>query len=327
MKEQILKKTKFIMSIQDELCWLEQMALKGWFLTNITMGIRYTFKKDTPRKVVYDVDRFDIPKKPTLEDINSKDIFMEMASDLGWTEVTHDETMTYYFVKDYEENGINEIHTEDETRKLRAEKYCRLINEQKDSLLWPLFLVSFMDLIVMLIGLVINDRFITLYNYLCAGYITFFSLYYIYMKSLAEKVRIELSMSREQWEDNRYNIKREKKFILTNRGLTGYLAEMAKGGWLLASVTPFTYSFKKSDIADITYTIDTPSYMITRHSDMNINDKKDWYGINNDWQIQSVRDAEQNGWSYVCSLQNKTIIYSGDKNSVTPLNDNKYETV
>ena len=110
MKEQILKKTKFIMSIQEECRWLEEMAQKGWFFTNITMGVRYTFKKGEPRKVVYDIDRFDIPKKPTLEDINAKEIFMEMAEDMGWKEVTHDETMTYYFVKDYEEGGINEIH-------------------------------------------------------------------------------------------------------------------------------------------------------------------------------------------------------------------------
>lgn len=325
MKEQILKKTKFIMSIQEECRWLEEMAQKGWFFTNITMGVRYTFKKGEPRKVVYDIDRFDMPKKPTLEDINAKEIFMEMAEDMGWKEVTHDETMTYYFVKDYEEGGINEIHNDEDTRKLRAEKYSRMLLRQKDSLLGVVFFIALADLLNMILEDVTNDYFMTWYNYFSVGYIGFFAAYSIWVKGVAEKLRTELSMSREQWEYSRYNVKKEKKFILTNRGLTKYLAGMAKEGWMLTDVTAFNYSFRKSDVTDVVYTIDAHSYTMFRHKDEITGDKKDWYGMNADWQIQSVKDAEELGWSYVCSLENKTVIYSGNKDSVEPLNDKKFD--
>ena len=56
-----------------------------------------------------------------------------------------------------------------------------------------------------------------------------------------------------------------------------------------------------------------------------ITDMKDINGINNDWQVQSVKDAEEKGWSFVCALENKGIIYKGDKSMAQPITDLKYE--
>ena len=52
-----------------------------------------------------------------------------------------------------------------------------------------------------------------------------------------------------------------------------------------------------------------------------IGDGKDWNGWNNDWEVQSVRDAQEAGWSFVCALENRAIIYRGDEGGVKPLND------
>ena len=61
------------------------------------------------------------------------------------------------------------------------------------------------------------------------------------------------------------------------------------------------------------------------HGEKKIEDAKDFSGLNNDWEIQSLHDAEERGWSFVCALENRSIIYKGEAGMVTPLNDAKYD--
>ena len=54
MENNIIKKTKPFVSIMKEKIWLEQMALKGYKLIQMTMGMRYTFEKIEPTRLIYD---------------------------------------------------------------------------------------------------------------------------------------------------------------------------------------------------------------------------------------------------------------------------------
>ena len=122
------RKIKIMVSYQKERGWLEEMALQGWFLENISLGIVYTFVKGEPKRMLYDIDRFSLPKKPTLEEIRHKEMFLEMAQELGWREVTHGEDMTYYFAREYEEGGVNELHNDPESRRFLAAKFRRFLS-------------------------------------------------------------------------------------------------------------------------------------------------------------------------------------------------------
>lgn len=109
--ETTMKQTRFFVSLQKEKHWLEEMALKGYLFKNISWGgIRYTFEIGEPKKMVYEIDRFNLPKNPSLKDIHDRGEFLAIAEEMGWTEVTHDVDMNYYFSKPYEDNGINELY-------------------------------------------------------------------------------------------------------------------------------------------------------------------------------------------------------------------------
>ena len=82
MEKTTKKKLKLFASLQKERLWLEAMARDGWFLENITLGIFYTFQKGEPKNMMYEADRFNLPKKPTLEEIRHKEFFMDMADEL-----------------------------------------------------------------------------------------------------------------------------------------------------------------------------------------------------------------------------------------------------
>ena len=94
------KKFKFFIKINKERDWLEEMALKGYMLEDIKMGMFYTFRQDTPKHMLYEMDRFNLGKNPAREEMLAKKNFIEMATESGWREVTHDESLNYYFTKE-----------------------------------------------------------------------------------------------------------------------------------------------------------------------------------------------------------------------------------
>lgn len=331
MAKEKMTKFKWLASYQKECSWLEEMALKGWFLENMTMGIFYTFRKGEPKRMMYEIDRFSLPKNPSIAEIRHKEIFIDLANQLGWNEVTHDESMTYYFSKEYEEGGINELYNEEESRIYRAKKFSGYLRSQANSLLYILLFVSIVDIFIKIETVYMGKGVMPLdwYHWFTLVYVVLATGVCLYSRSLADRQEKELIMTRSEWADSvdrrRHKVKR--KLVFTVRGLNKMLMKEAKEGWVLNSVTPTKYFFDKSEGTEQSYTMDTKWLTNQRRKgcgEDKISDRKDWTGICTDWQLQSVKDAEEKGWQYVCALENRTIIYRGPADRVQPLNDAKY---
>lgn len=332
MAKEKLKKIKWMFSYQKECMWLESMAGQGWFLENITIGVIYTFRKGEPKRMLYEIDRFNLPKQPTLEEIQHKEVFMEMAGELGWREVTHDENLTYYFCKEYAEGEINELYNDEESRKYRARKFGDFAKENgKKITFWALVLVL-LDVFINLLGLAMPElqNEFDWFDWFTLVYVVYCNGVAVWAWRYAEKTEKELLMTRQEWAESRNseNHKTVRKLILTARGLNRMLQKEEAEGWILQAVTPTRYFFTKREGGQQLYTLDTDWLTNRRRkaagSDK-IEDSKDWNGMNNDWQLQSVKEAEEKGWTFVCALENRTIIYRGDADSVQPLNDAKYD--
>lgn len=326
-----MKKQKWFFSYQKERAWLEEMALQGWFLENIRFGVRYTFAKGEPRKLLYDVDKFVLSKKPTLEEIRHKEMFLEMAQELGWREVTHSEDMTYYFAREYEEGGVNELHNDRESRRYMAEKYRRYLWDRgRQMVFWAAVIAGcavFVKLLELLSGL---DLELGWFYWFALIYILFGNGFALLVWRGGIRTEKELSLSREEWRQRNDPAFRKvvHKLILTNRGLNRFLSSQEKQGWLLTSVTPTKFFFEKSAGGSQIYTMDCKNLTNKRRQAGNqarFEDNKDWVGLNNDWELQSLREAEEKGWSFVCALENRAIIYRGEAGKVQPLNDRKYD--
>lgn len=324
-------KCRFFVSYQKERKWLEEMAMQGWFLENISLGMVYTFAKGEPRHMLYDIDRFSLPKKPTLEEIRHKEVFLEMAQELGWHEVTHSEDMTYYFAREYEENGVNELHNDLESRKFLAAKYRQfLFGLAKRQVFWAAVIVM-VDLFEKLLQVWTQTELsLEWFDWFTLIYVIICNLLAVALFKLGVRTEKELSMSRQEWEEsvNPDTHKTVRKLILTNRGLNRFLRRQEEQGWLLTSVTPTKYFFEKSPGGSQIYTMDSKNLVNRRRKSANqgkFQDGKDWNGINNDWEIASVREAQEKGWTFVCALENRAIIYRGEAETVQPLNDARYD--
>lgn len=330
MSKQRIKKFKLYVSYQKERSWLEEMALQGWFLENISFGVFYTFVRGEPRRMLYDIDRFWLPKKPVLEEIRHKETFRELAQEMGWKEVTHSEDMTYYFTKEYEEDGVNELHNDPESRRYLAEKFKEYYyHVAMREVFWGAVLVI-TDILVKLLTLTWEEPFPIWYDWFVLVFFFAGSLIALWCRRKGEDIRKELSMSRQEWEErvDPETHRTVRKLIWTNRGLNRFLRKQEEQGWILTSVTPTRYFFEKSQGKSQVYTMDCKSLTNSRRKkgkQKKFEDSKDWYGINNDWELQSVRDAEEKGWTFVCALENRAIIYRGDVGEVQPLNDVKYD--
>ena len=331
MSKEKIRKCRLISGFQREKAWLEEMALQGWLLENISLGVFYTFVKGEPKRILYDIDRFVPSKKPTLEEIRHKEMFLEMAQELGWREVTHSEDMTYYFAKEYEEGGINELHNDPESRRVRASKFRDFsLGRARQMVFWSA-VVAGTTLAVEAMGLIKGiDLQLKWFQWFALIYVLLTNSEALYLWRHGVRAEKELSVSRQEWEeatdpDSRKTV---RKLILTNKGLNRFLREQERQGWLLTSVTPTRYFFEKSQGASQIYTMDCKRLTNRRRKAENqekFGDGKDWIGINNDWEIQSVRDAEAKGWFFVCALENRAVIYRGEPDKVQPLNDAKYD--
>lgn len=314
-KKEIIKKTRFFISLRKEKLWLEEMAEQGYFFKNITWGgIHYTFETGKPKKMVYEIDRFNLPKNPTLSQIHEKDEFLSLAQELNWREVTHDVDMNYYFEKEYEENGINELYNDQEMRAVHANKYYEHFMQQ------PMFL----DKIALLLGILFlclrlfvdHDSNFTLYfGLIYALYTISFHLSMGYFARLYQK---ELSIPIEEWyhqEKKKKSLKAVTRFFVSGKQLEKYLHAQSKKGWHIQKINAFRYYFQKG-------TPETRHYMVDSHVSVNsrrknqhlsvLRDGKDITMQNNDWQYQSVSDAESRNWNFLCAFGNLFIVYFRD---------------
>lgn len=330
MSEQKMKKVRWFFSFLKERIWLEDMAEKGFFLKNITMGIYYTFEKGEPKHMLYEIERFNLSKKPTLQEIQHKEFFMDMAEELGWKEVTHDESMTYYFAKEYVEGEINEICNDEASREYKAEKFKTYYYGKAKEMVFWMFLLIAICLAVRLLGIALQtslflwyDWFVLVYGIIGMGSVLF-------MWKLGDLCKKELAVTRQEWEEQNdpQRHKTVRKLIWTIRGLNRFLKKEAEGGWVLTGVTLTRYFFEKSIEGAQVYTLDSRWLTNKRQAgqkEKGFKDPKDWEGMNNDWQIQSVKDAKEKGWSFVCALESRAVIYRGEAGTTQALNDPKYD--
>ena len=329
MEKQEMKKIKYFTSLRKECQWLEEMAAQGWFFKNITKGILYTFKKGEPKNMMYEVDRFNLPKKPTLEEIRSKEIFMDMAEEMGWSEVTHDEMLNYYFCKEYEEGGINELYNDEASRKQRASKFPAYYQRKaKEAVFWGDILVL-LDIIFWIWSIFEPEMRMPWYDAFVLIYVLAGNTLAQYCWSAAAKMEEELLLSRSEWEAKQKGTdKTVHKLIVTTRGLNRFLRKEEEQGYILTGVTLMKYFFVKKDADRQIYTMDSKWLTNKRQKERqgkSFKDKKDRMGLNNDWQVQSLKDAESKGWRFVCALENRAVIYRGDAQRAEPLNDAKYD--
>lgn len=328
-KDNTLSLIRFFISIRKEKAFLEEMALKGWFFSDLKLGVKYIFKKGEPKKMIYEVDRFNLPKNPTIKDIMARKNFIETAYEMGWKVITHDETLIYYFGKEYKEGEINELYNDFESREIRANKfYDYFIDKTKGS---NTFIIIFL-----LAGIVFNFSS-KVFSKNLVNFSMFYSIFVIgfilsncYVLNIAQKTKKELLMTTEEWENlnlQNKNIKKEEVSYSSIKKIISFLEEESENGWQLENVIDNKYFFKKDTSIKYSYNIDTQELLkkrINKTEKEALSDTKDFFSENNEWQVKSLEYAKNNGWSFTCALSNVAIIYrskSSDKEK--PINDSK----
>lgn len=329
-----IKRTKFFISIMKEKLWLEQMAIEGFRLVRMTMGIRYTFEKIGSAKLVYEIDRFDLPKNPTLSQIKSKEDSLEMAKEMGWEVLFHDEDMNYYFCKEAVEGEDNELYNDQDSRNIHAEKYRSRYLSLSNGMLIMMLIVDIAGLLVgMILGNGADDaekfsRMNQLYLIFVVGYSAICVILLMMYNKMADFYYKEFLVTKDEWlAKNDYlnsNSKKERKIFFRASTFKKYLEKNARDGWYPQKISYTGYSFIKGEMKEYDYIMDSKyltNKRMTAAGSAKINDPKDLAGAGNDWQIQSVKDAEALGWEFVCAFQNKSILYRAPKsNNVEQLN-------
>lgn len=329
--KRILKKFKWFSSYTKELNWLEEMALKGWKLYDIRFGAYFYFKSCEPARLLYELDRFNLPKNPALKEIRHKEIFIGVAEDMGWSVITHDENQNYYFCKVYVEGEINELYNDEEFRKDRAKRYREFFREKAESLVKILYFFSIVFLALGLVDIIIGEGFPQWMGIFFMVYTLVALGLYFFMINRGEKYYLEFMRMKEGNVEGCHQEARKvvRKLILTNIRLKKYLSEMARKGWRLEYMTATRYFFISEDSTGYQYTMDSKYLTNKRRKALgrdNLKDTKDWIGMNNDWQIQSLKDAESKGWIFICALENRLVIYRSRPGiTAQPLNDLKYD--
>ena len=328
-KDNTLSLIRFFISIRKEKAFLEEMALKGWFFSDLKLGVKYIFTKGEPKKMIYEVDRFNLPKNPTIKDIMARKNFIETAYEMGWKVITHDETLIYYFGKEYKEGEINELYNDFESREIRANKfYDYFISQTKN---YNTFIIIF------LLAGIVFDFSSKVFSKNLVNFSMFYSIFVIgfilsncYVLNIAQKTKKELLMTTEEWENlnlQNKNIKKEEVSYSSIKKIISFLEEESENGWQLENVIDNKYFFKKDNSIKYSYNIDTQELLkkrINKTEKEALSDTKDFFSENNEWQVKSLEYAKNNGWSFTCALSNVAIIYrskSSDKEK--PINDSK----
>lgn len=305
------KKTRFIFSLMKEKLWLEEMANKGYMLRNITLGVRYTFERCEPKHMVFEIDRFDLPKNPTLKEIHQKEEFFALAEEMGWEEITHDEDMNYYFAKEYVEGDINELYNDEDGRIVRANKFKHRydgLTFQMDK--WNLVI----GILCILLGKIRKEFWV-----FGLFYFIFILSINLLIKKMSFSIYNELKMTKEEWMSIHQNDKKDirvmKRIFFFSRGLEKYIEKQSEKGWHIRNVSNHRYVFKKGEPKKVSYILDSKSAVNKRIKAMKgrvIKDHKDLNFQNNDWQIVSVNNAREHGLTFLCALENHFILYECD---------------
>lgn len=304
-----MKKLKFFFSLLKERDWLEGMASQGWLLTNMTWGVLYHFEKTEPCEKVFEVERFAITAHPTVADLTARARALDITSQFGWEQVTHDEDMNYYFMKDKAGDETDEFYDNAELRKERAERYRKHFSiEQPRKLLLSLLLIS-----VLYIALFFTlDKKITVQNDLMWLYVILatIEIAIIYCSMIwGQNIYTELCMSREEWEQHkRYN---EKKRFNKVQQLRSYLQEKSEFGLSLKGHESGYYMFEK-DSRRYNYFIDTKKCLKKRLKEDGLSftdEKKDFLTQSLKWYEMSIANAAQYDLKPVAVIGKSALVY------------------
>lgn len=314
-KKSNIKRLKFFFTFRREREWLEEMALHGYMLEDVKFGLYYSFRKDKPKRMIYEIDRFDLKKNPNLAEMMQKKNFIDMVKEGGWREVTHDESLNYYFTKEYEEDGFNDLYNDEESIQMRADKFRDYYLSQAELLVKMVVLVVVVGLLFNFIMEKVFDGVaetladsVKIYNAFCGIYVAVTS---IWACALFKVSKIMYEDFRTMSKDNR-QVHKEKRLIMTTKGLQKYLKRHAKKGEKLVSMGMLTYTFEKTDTRAVTFVMDTKSMVNERRKKAGmerISDTKDWNMMGNDWQAESIAYADEHGLQCLCALDNRAIIY------------------
>ena len=304
-----MKKFKLFWSFYKERDWLEEMARQGFLLTNITLGTIYHFEPCEPCEKVYEIERFAITAHPTVAELTARTQALDITSQFGWKQITHDEDMNYYFVKDKADDETDEFYDDAETRRARAERYRKhYAGDQALSLLAGLVLVSFLYIFLVLFIAEDTDArhaFMTIYLFFAT-----FESYLIYqMIRMGNMLYREFSMSRKEWElHKKYN---EKKRFNKVQQLRSYLQEKSESGLALKGYENGYFLFEEDD-QRYNYFIDTKRCMKKRLKKDGItftDETKDWSAQSLKWYEMSIANAAKYDLKPVAVLDKTILIY------------------
>lgn len=321
-ERKIKKEFHWFVSLMEERAWLEEMSMQGWFLKDIHLGVFYVLEKGEPKRTAYDVERFDLTKNPTRREIQEKSNLMDMALETGWRQVCRDEGMNYYMAREWKADETNELYDSPEDRAGRVERYSRMFSDKVHLILWVCVI---MQVLAFLFWLFPSEEevgwfaaFDMIYTMLCLC----FCLTLLRWK---RKYSRELKLSMEEWKAiyGKKDTVTKVRLALTAGSLERYLEKQAARGYHLKNMRVVRFVFSVGEPDKVSYMMDT-KYLTNRRRKKSggavFRDSKDWEGRNNDWQVQSLKEAEAAGWEFATAVECRNILYRARKGSAVRLN-------
>ena len=314
-----MKKVKFFLSLLKERDWLEEMAAQGWLLTNMTMGVIYTFKKVKPCEKVYEVERFAITSHPTVAELTARTRAFDITSQFGWEQITNDEDMNHYFVKDKAGDETDEFYDDEESRRERAERFRKhMCVEQPQILILETLICSVIFFLLSLMGSFAPSF---AFPFFAAFVIVELSLIYASM-SWGQRNYTELSMSREEWELYKKHTEK-KKFSKVSQLLT-FLQEKDAVGLTLKNQESHSYQFEPAS-RRYDYYIDTKVCLKKRvkaEGQRFQSDKKDLLTQGLKWHEMSIAHAARFGFTPVTVIDKNILVYKRPHSNAPMPQDN-----
>lgn len=303
-----MKKLKFFVSLLKERDWLEHMATQGWLLTDITLGVLYHFKQIEPCEKVYEIEHFVVTSRSTIADLTAKTNALDITSQFGWEQITHDEDMRYYFVKDKAGDETDEFY-DDESRLERAERFRNYYCIDMPSMVLPSMLVLSAVYIIFFLLMTIfkcMDHFLLWLYIICIVYNLATISYSIVC---GQRTYTELCMSRKEWELYKKNT--EKKHFKKVQQLRSYLQEKSEFGLSLKGYQNGHFLFEE-DTQRYNYFIDTKNCLKKRLKENGLRyteETKDILTQSTKWYEMSIANATQYDLKPVAIINKSILIY------------------
>lgn len=111
---------KFFTSPEKEEAWLEQMALRGWFLIKVSSFPMYTFEQRAPEKRVYKIDYRAFKNPADRED------YLALFRDSGWQPVMPREVNSAFYFFSSQPDAVTDIFSDAVSRAQRNLRYATL---------------------------------------------------------------------------------------------------------------------------------------------------------------------------------------------------------